>query len=277
LLGPNGAGKSTCVKMLLSLAAPSGGEGLVLGRPLGDVEVRGRIGFLPEQFRFYEWLTGEELLRVHGRLAGVQRGRLRQRVPQLLETVGLTSHARVQLRHYSKGMLQRIGLAQALVQEPELIILDEPTSVLDPGGRILVHEIIQREHRRGATVLLNSHILSDVERACDRVAFMKGGQVLQTRDLRSPSPAHLAVAVRARRASQEIVEGLSPWATQCAVQALGDGMQRISFGVAAEDVLPEIHRFLVSHGVDVFELSLVRQSLEELFLQIVGGGGDRPS
>jgi len=147
-LGPNGAGKSTSLKMLLGLATPTRGEAMVLGRPAGDVPIRRKIGFLPEHFRFYEWLTAAELLRLHGRLYGMSHSRLRQKVPELLGLVGLTEHAGKRLRDFSKGMLQRIGLAQALLNDPELIFLDEPTSGLDPAGRRLVRDIIkaQREY-----------------------------------------------------------------------------------------------------------------------------------
>ena len=137
-LGPNGAGKSTSIKMLLGLVKPSGGEAFVLGAPAGDVEIRRKIGFLPEDFRFYQWLTAAELLALHGRLSGVPADTLRKRVPVFLELVGLTPHRDKRLQAFSKGMLQRIGLAQALIHEPELIFLDEPTSGLDPMGRRLV-------------------------------------------------------------------------------------------------------------------------------------------
>jgi ABC-2 type transport system ATP-binding protein len=274
LLGPNGAGKSTSVKMLLGLVAPTAGEGKLFGTPLGDVKVRRRVGFLPEHFRFYEWLTGSELLQLHGRLQGMSSVELRQRVPEMVDLVGLTPHREKQLRHYSKGMLQRIGLAQALIHRPDLIFLDEPTSGLDPGGRRLVHEIIMGERRRGAAVLLNSHLLSEVERSSDRVAFIRDGEVLQTRSLQSLLEGETVVKVRARALPPEAVQGLSAWATHVSVEKadLGDGA-RMTFRVPAADVLPKILRHLVSSNVDVFEFTPQRQSLEDLFLEIVGADG----
>ena len=182
-LGPNGAGKSTSIKMLLGLVGPTGEHLALLGAPSGDIETRRKIGFLPEDFRFYTWLTATELLRLHGRLAGLSAGRLRERVPALLDLVGLTPHREKRLRDFSKGMLQRIGLAQALIHEPELIFLDEPTSGLDPMGRRLVRDIIRAQRDRGATVFLNSHLLSEVEVTCDRVAFIRNGRVLESRRL----------------------------------------------------------------------------------------------
>ena len=153
-LGPNGAGKSTSVKMLLGLVFPTSGEAQILGCPVGDVKTRSKVGFLPEHFRFYDWLTPTELLKLHGRLYGMSHAKLRERIPVLLDLVGLTPHRDKHLRDFSKGMLQRIGLAQALLNEPDLIFLDEPTSGLDPVGRRLVRDIIKAQRDRGATVLL---------------------------------------------------------------------------------------------------------------------------
>src|SRR5229473_8333868 len=184
-LGPNGAGKSTSVKMLLGLVFPTSGEAEILGRPMGDVKVRSKVGFLPEHFRFYDWLTPAELLKLHGRLYGMSHATLRERVPALLDMVGLTPHREKQLRDFSKGMLQRIGLAQALIHEPELVFLDEPTSGLDPMGRRLVRDIIRAQRERGATVFLNSHLLSEVEITCDQVVFIKEGEVVAGHDLRT--------------------------------------------------------------------------------------------
>ena len=198
-LGPNGAGKSTSIKMLLGLVKPSGGEAFVLGAPAGDVEVRRKIGFLPEDFRFYEWLTAAELLQLHGRLSGVPASELRERVPALIELVGLTPHRDKRLQNFSKGMLQRIGLAQALIHEPELIFLDEPTSGLDPMGRRLVRDIIRAQRDRGATVFLNSHLLSEIEITCDQVVFIREGEVVTSRDLRAIPEEEVRVVVRARK------------------------------------------------------------------------------
>src|SRR5258705_3348376 len=142
-LGPNGAGKSTSIKMLLGLVRPTGGEAFVLGAPIGDVDVRRRIGFLPEDFRLYDWLSATELLEMHGRLAGMSNARARARTPEVLDIVGMTPHARRLVRGFSKGMLQRVGLAQALIHEPEIIFLDEPTSGLDPMGRRMVRDVIR--------------------------------------------------------------------------------------------------------------------------------------
>ncbi len=267
-LGPNGAGKTTSIKILLGLAAPTAGQALVLGRPVGDVEVRRKIGFLPEHFRFYDWLTATELLQFHGRLHGIAHTELRRCVPSLLELVGLTPHRDKRLREFSKGMLQRIGLAQALLNAPELILLDEPTSGLDPLGRRLVREIIMAQRQRGATVFLNSHLLSEVEITCDRVAFIKQGEVLETREVSALTDSSLEVTIRARKLAQESLSGLSQWASGARL----DG-ERLTFAVADVETLPEILRYLVTRGADVYEVAPQRTSLEEMFLRIVGTDG----
>lgn len=265
-LGPNGAGKSTSVKMLLGLTTPTAGAATVLGVPVGDVRVRQKIGFLPEHFRFYDWLTAWELLELHGRLYGMARSELRQRVPELLETVGLTPHRDKRLRDFSKGMMQRIGLAQALLNAPDLIFLDEPTSGLDPAGRKLVREIIKAQRARGATVFLNSHLLSEVEVTCDRVAFIKHGAVLDTRRL--DAIAEVTVAMRARNIGPAAQEALAD-----RVSSLRVAEDHLTFCVPSTDELPGIVRFLVSQGADVYEITPQRLSLEELFLKIVGDDG----
>jgi ABC-2 type transport system ATP-binding protein len=267
-LGPNGAGKSTSVKMLLGLVFPTSGEAEILGRPIGDVKTRARVGFLPEHFRFYDWLTATELLKLHGRLYGMSHAALRERVPALLDIVGLTLHREKQLRDFSKGMLQRIGLAQALLNEPELIFLDEPTSGLDPIGRRLVRDIIKAQRDRGATVLLNSHLLGEVEITCDRVAFIKDGEVVETRQLHSEVEEQTTVSIRAANVTAEIVNGLSQWASSFRSEG-----ERLTLSIASSTLLPEIVRYLVAKGVDVYEVTPQRVSLEERFLQIVGSDG----
>ena len=187
-LGPNGAGKSTAVKMLLGLVKPSGGAALVLGHQPGSQQALRRIGFLPEHFRFHEWLHAEELLDVHGRLYGMNAMARRKRIPEVLELVGLAEQARRPIAGFSKGMFQRIGLAQALLNEPALVFLDEPTSALDPFGRMLVRNIIHKLKHQGTTVFLNSHLLGEVEATCDRVAFIRAGTVLETQVLKDLQP-----------------------------------------------------------------------------------------
>src|SRR6516225_246521 len=265
LLGPNGAGKSTSVKMLLGLVFPTWGEAEVLGCPVGDFQSRSKVGFLPEHFRFYDWLTPIELLNLHGRLYGMSHTELRDRALSLLDLVGLTPHHEKRLRDFSKGMLQRIGLAQALLNEPDLIFLDEPTSGLDPVGRRLVRDIIKSQRNRGATVLLNSHLLGEVEITCDRVAFMKDGEVVETRQLNDDTEDQITVSIRAPNITAEIADGLLRWGRSICTEG-----QCLTLSASSSAQVPEIVRYLVANGIDVYEVTPRRLSLEERFLEIVG-------
>jgi ABC-2 type transport system ATP-binding protein len=267
-LGPNGAGKSTSVKMMLGLVFPTSGEAQILGCPAGDVKTRRRIGFLPEHFRFYDWLTPAELLKLHGRLYGISHAELQERIAALLDLVELTPHHDKRLRDFSKGMLQRIGLAQALLNEPDLIFLDEPTSGLDPGGRRLVRDIIRAQRDRGATVLLNSHLLGEVEITCDCVAFIKRGEVVETRKLNGAMEEQTGVSLRAGNLTGDMVNGLSQWASSVRRES-----ECLMLSVPSGAVLPEIVRYLVAKGADVYEVTPRKISLEERFLEIVGSDG----
>jgi ABC-2 type transport system ATP-binding protein len=264
-LGPNGAGKSTSIKMLLGLAKPTSGEAFVLGVPSGDVEVRRKIGFLPENFRFYEWLTPAELLHLHGRLCGVSAGKLAERVPALIDLVGLTPHIDKRLQNFSKGMLQRIGLAQALIHDPDIIFLDEPTSGLDPLGRRMVRDIIRAQRDRGATVFLNSHLLSEIEITCDHVVFIREGEVVTSRDMRAQQEEAVRVEVRARKLTQQCIAGLSQWSDSVQVDE-----ERLTLTTPSRETLPEILRYLVGAGADVYQFTPQRMSLEELFMNVMG-------
>lgn len=189
LLGPNGAGKSTFVKMLVGLHRPDAGRATVLGLPLGRPEARRKLGYLPELFRFQDWLTPEEVLRFHGRLGGLsardtRSAAFRSRVRDALELVGLSEAANRRVGGFSKGMQQRLGLAAALLLDPELVILDEPASALDPIGRHEIRVLLTQLKAKGVTVFLNTHLLEDVEALCDQAAFLYGGELLASGPLR---------------------------------------------------------------------------------------------
>jgi ABC-2 type transport system ATP-binding protein len=274
-LGPNGAGKTTSVKMLLGLIAPTDGMGRVLGAPLGDPRSRQKVGFLPEHFRFHEWLKAREFLQLHADLYGMPPDVARRRIPELLALVGLGEHAGRKLRTFSKGMLQRVGLAQALLNDPELVLLDEPTSGLDPVGRRLVRDIIRDLRERGTTVFLNSHLLSEVEITCDRVAFIRRGEIIYTSALQSLMDGELTVQIRARRPRgvgdvrwAAVLNGLRRWSTHVHV----DG-EHVTLALKGEADLPAVNRYLVEHGAEVYALIPQRRSLEELFIDVVGTEG----
>jgi ABC-2 type transport system ATP-binding protein len=270
-LGPNGAGKTTSIKMLLGLAKPTSGEARLLGQPIGDPQSRSRVGFLPEHFRFHDWLNGAEFLDLHAQLYGVSEIDRRERIPALLKRVGLEEHAAKKLRGYSKGMLQRIGLAQALLNHPAAVFLDEPTSGLDPIGRILVRDLIHELRDEGTTVFLNSHLLSEVEITCDRVVFIKHGTVVKSITLKEIEEGATQVQIRigtpiADRA--ELERGLLRFGADVRVDT-----DHIHLTVANQKTLPELARWLIGQGIDLYELRPQHVSLEEMFLQIVGVDG----
>ena len=261
-LGPNGAGKTTAVKLLLGLTRPTAGSGTVLGRPLGDLEARRRIGYLPELFRYQAWLTAREVLGLHARLAGLDAARRRSEVERVLALVGLEGRGDDRMGGFSKGMQQRLGLGAALLGDPSLVILDEPTSALDPVGRDDVRSIIREAQARGSAVLLNSHLLGEVERLCDRVAIVNHGTVVAA----GPLTALLGqAAVRIR------VTGLPP--DRSALDAFGDHEDDEEGWLVVrgldEDRIPDLVAAIVAAGGRVHAVDPGRRSLEDLFLDLV--------
>ena len=267
-LGPNGAGKTTSMKMLLGLIAPTSGEASLLGKPIGNREAMQRVGFLPEHFRFQEWLTADEFLLLHGQLLGMKKDDLQLRRDELLERVGLTPFRNKHLRTFSKGMLQRVGLAQALLNRPALVFLDEPTSGLDPVGRRLVRDVIREVRAQGTSVFLNSHLLSEIEVTCDRVAFIQHGEVVRVLELASLSNDQTSVTIRVSNLAAESLNGLSQWGRE--IQMDGELIHMI---VPNDTVLPEVTRYLVSQNVEVYSITPNRMSLEDIFIETVGKDG----
>lgn len=259
-LGPNGAGKTTTLKLLMGLIFPTAGKARILGADWRDPAVRARIGFLPEQPYFYDHLTPSELLDYYGALSGVSAAERRSRIPKLLERVGLADKARIQLRKFSKGMMQRVGIAQAVLHEPEIVFLDEPMSGLDPVGRREVRDFIQSLNDEGKTVFFSTHILSDAEALCDRVAVLNLGELRGV--------GVVADLVQKKRGRVEMVwEGK---AAVGAVEALGTSCR-----VAGDTVRAELDEArlqsaldaLRNHHVRLISVNPVGGSLEEYFLQ----------
>ncbi len=291
-LGPNGAGKTTTVKMLLGLVHPTSGEARVLGCRPGDPTAMRRIGFLPEHFRFPPWLTAYNFLDLHGQLYGLGAAVRRARIPRLLDRVGLGGRARSRLGEFSKGMQQRIGLAQALLNDPALVFLDEPTSGLDPIGRYEVREIIRELRERGVTIFVNSHYLSEVEATCDRVAIVKRGRVVRAGTLESLTQGSTQIEIRAAGLTDALVAGLARWGqvvqddketrrqgdkgtgrlgenNESANERITFHVSRLLLSVAGEDMLPAIAEYLVQGGAQIYALAPQRVSLEELFMQVM--------
>jgi len=264
-LGPNGAGKTTSIKMLLSLTAPTAGTASLLGQPLGHIATRAKVGYLPEHFRFHEWLRADEFLDLHGRLYGMDKRARVEAIGRLLKLVGLEDRAATKLGAFSKGMLQRIGLAQALLNDPELVFLDEPTSGLDPIGRLT------ELRGRGTAVFLNSHLLSEVEKTCDRVAFIRSGRILQIASLSEFEAEAIQVIVRVGRPTPELLAGLASFGRDV---KLGPSDGRILFTLSDPALLPDVARHIIDNGHALYELTPERLSLEDRFLQVVGDVSD---
>lgn len=263
-LGHNGAGKTTTMKILLGLLRPTRGRIELLGAPADNVAVHARIGYLPEAPYFYDYLTAEEFLRFYGRLAGLPRETVQQRVPQLLERVGLTEARYRQLRKFSKGMLQRIGLAQALIHDPELIILDEPMSGLDPIGRKEVRDLILSLRDQGKTVFFSTHIVSDVEMICDRVGILAKGRMLTSGRIEDLVSEHVAQSVEVvcdGVVGDELAEVKSK-----AVRILQRG-DRCLMILPGQDHLEEVLATLRHVGGKLVSVIPHKGSLEEIFLE----------
>ncbi len=264
-LGPNGAGKTTAVKLLLGLARPSGGSARVLGAPMGDRATRARIGYLPELFRYQPWLRGREVLELHAALGRMPRSRRRADVATALGLVGLTDRAESLVGTYSKGMQQRLGLAVALLGSPELVFLDEPTSALDPVGRLAVRSIIRAARDRGTTVFLNSHLLTEVERVCDRVAIVDEGQVIAAGRLDELLGAP-ALRMRVTDVAPAVVAALAAFGR---VEIDGD---RLTIDPIDPSRVPDVIAAIVATGGRVHDVDAGRGSLEDRFVALVTGG-----
>jgi ABC-2 type transport system ATP-binding protein len=247
LLGPNGAGKSTLVKIACGLVAPTAGAAAVCGAPAGSIEAHRELGYLAELFRFPDWCTGEELLVLHQKLTGSEGGAAER--AELLELVGLSDAGGRRIGTMSKGMQQRLGLAQALIGNPRMLLLDEPTSALDPAGRRTVRALLEELRGRGVSVLLNSHLLSEVELVCDRVAIIARGSLVA-----AGTPAELSHAggVEVETASGARV-----------------------FAEARREDAPRIVRELVAAGEEVYGVRVLTSTLEDAYLEAVGDGGSR--
>ena len=260
-LGPNGAGKSTIVKMVLGLTHPTAGEIEVLGQPVGSLAARAQVGYLPETFRFHDWLTASELLHFHARLARVSADMRSQRVRELLELVGLKDRANDRISTFSKGMMQRVGLAQALVGEPRLVILDEPTSALDPIGRRDVRDRIRELGEQGVTVFLNSHLLSEVEQVCDRVAIIDHGSIV--------AEGNLGELLSAQEIDFRAGDGAEAALDQSEVRRING---RLRVRVANDAETAHLVSRMVDAGVPVYDVRQVGDSLEDLFVRVAERG-----
>ncbi len=267
LLGPNGAGKTTLVKLLLGLVRPTAGSARLLGTPIADEAARRRVGYLPEGHRFPPFLTARQALDLFARMAGVEEADRQRRAPELLDLVRLEGAADRKVGAFSKGMLQRLGIAQALMNAPRLVILDEPTDGVDPVGRREIRDLIERLRDDGVTVFLNSHLLSEVERVCTRVAIMKEGVLVRDGTVED--------LTRLGRAWHVTATPLPPDVAAALADALGEPTERPDGLLRRTLTLPD--RAALNHaldrmrgaGVEVEAVEPARQSLEDLFVEVV--------
>jgi ABC-2 type transport system ATP-binding protein len=265
-LGPNGAGKTTTLKLLMQLVYPTAGHAEILGRPLGDLSVKRRIGYLPENPYFYDHLTAEELLVYYASLFGIHGADRRTRASRLLDEVGVGAERRLQLRKFSKGMLQRVGIAQALINNPELVIFDEPMSGLDPLGRRDVRALILRLRDAGCTVFFSSHVLSDAEALCNRVAILAKGRLVASGRLSD------MLALRARGwelvvagASEALIASLVPRIRRAVRISEGRYTLELPLEPPPEQLLAE----LTAGGAQLASLNPIRETLEDVFVESV--------
>ena len=265
-LGPNGAGKTTTLKLLMQLVFPTGGRAEILGRPLGDLAVKRRIGYLPENPYFYDYLTAEELLRYFGALFGYEAAERRRRAARLLDQVGIGGERRLQLRKFSKGMLQRVGIAQALLNDPDLVIFDEPMSGLDPLGRRDVRALILDLRDRGCTVFFSSHVLSDAEVLCSRVAILARGRLVASGGLSEmlafeASGWELVIAGLTDRDAPSVGAGIRR------VTRIGE--DRYALDLPLDPPPERLMADLAASGARVISLNPIRPTLEDLFVEQV--------
>lgn len=282
LLGPNGAGKTTLIKILLGIVRSSGGSAKLLGDPAGSKSARRRIGYLPENLNFPSHHTAKRSLELYGRLSGVDEATIRTRGKELLEMVGLLGREKEYVRKYSKGMRQRLGLAQSMLHQPELMILDEPTDGLDPVGRSEIRRIITQLKDEGKTVFLNSHILQEVELVCDRVAILAGGQlrgVGTPAELTSQFHGALATKLRMELAAEPAVvetlrDAIPAQVTEVDLLPLPDSHWQFTAAVDTQADIDQLVDLARKHGVGIRKLERSRLTLEEVFLSAVQDSED---
>jgi len=266
LLGPNGAGKTTLVKILLDLVRPTRGSASILDVSARRPIARRDVGYLPEDHRFPEYNTAESAMHFYGGLSGLGGSALRERTKELLGVVGLAGAAKKKVRGYSKGMKQRLGLAQALIAEPKVLFLDEPTDGVDPIGRAEIRGILERQKELGRTIFLNSHLLSEVEQVCDRVAILRSGEVARSGSIEELTRAELVYTLTtATPLPAEILAELATLAGHVVSARAGPG--GVEIGVAKEEAIDHVIDLLRARGVAIRGLVGKRHSLEEVFLE----------
>jgi ABC-2 type transport system ATP-binding protein len=273
LLGPNGAGKTTLQKILLGIVHPSGGEASLFGQPAGDPSARERIGFLPENHRFPEFLTAERMLSLYGRLSGVPPSTSSDRIPELLDRVGLADRSDSKVGTFSKGMLQRLGLAQALLSEPDLLFLDEPTDGVDPVGRRAIRDILVWLRDQGTTVFLNSHLLSEVEKVCSQIAILNDGELVRQGTIQELTAVDRVYDLTATPISDDVLDDVGDILQPAETPADAPDLARYRVLADERTRLNDVIDHLRSAGVEIEAVTPVRRTLEDYFIDVVSPTG----
>ncbi|WP_411345409.1 ABC transporter ATP-binding protein [Paenibacillus sp. WLX1005] len=281
-LGPNGAGKSTLVKMLVGLIAPTGGSATLFGDAIGTVAAKRHIGYVPELYRYQEWLTGREVVQLHARLCGLDKPTTQRRTSELLDRVGIGNRGKDRVKQYSKGMQQRLGLACALIADPPILFLDEPSSALDPVGRLDVRNLLREMKQEGKTIFLNSHLLEEVENICDRIALLNNGEILRHGTVQEVLYTQTRWLFKIGGYTPDIL----PWLTETSgvpinpAQSLPSGERNggsmgdeiwLEAAIDNEQQVGLITTLIVNQGMTLYHVYPVRERLEEWFMEAVSG------
>ncbi len=262
-LGKNGAGKSTFIRTLLGILYPTGGRGCMLSKPLGNVEARKKIGYLPELFQYHSWLTGYELLMNHGLLYKMNKRKIKERIPVVLDIIGLKGHEHKKIKEYSKGMKQRIGLGCAILPDPTLLFLDEPTSALDPVGRKQVRDIILNLKKEGKTIFLNTHLLSEVELVSDRVAILDKGKLKKMGSMKELLHSPLVLSIE--NCNEQVLSALKTFDPFLKIKG-----KEMELSIDEDSLIPKIAESIIENKGLLYSMKKKENVLEELFIQTVG-------
>lgn len=264
LLGPNGAGKTTLFKILLGIVSATSGETEICGMPASSPESRNKIGYLPENHRFPDHLTGAGLLRLTGRLHGISKNGIENRIKQLLDTVGMSRWGSTSLKKYSKGMAQRIGLAQALMPDPDVLLLDEPTDGVDPVGRVEIRDVLKKLRSEGKTIILNSHLLSEVESIADSVAILSGGRLIRMSSVNELTQRQCRFEIEADMSQTEFT------LSNDTIKIIEQTDSKLIIELESEDSVNEIIDQLREQGISIRSVVQSKATLEESFIEVIG-------
>lgn len=264
------------VKMLVGLIHPTAGQAFLFGEPAGTIEARRHIGYLPELYRYQEWLTGEEVLWLHAKLCALDRSHAKQRIADLLEEVGIGMRGRDRIKHYSKGMQQRLGFACAMLSDPKLLFLDEPSSAMDPVGRHEVRLLLQKLRKQGKTIFLNSHLLEDVEVLCDRVALLNNGEIMAQGSVEEMLQEQNRWRLRVSGLTPMLLEWLRettgfPIKLVSAADLPDDGAAWLEAQLQDDEQIGWVNSLVVEQGMTLYEVTKARNRLDEWFVNAVSG------